>query len=59
MSHANHALLVNRSKLEAEIQCGSHAGICYAYVTLLFYRIVMVVQREEVKCTQSALEAGR
>lgn len=25
MSHANHALLVNRSKLEAEIQCGSVA----------------------------------
>lgn len=28
MSHANHALLVNRSKLEAEIQCGSHPGAC-------------------------------
>ncbi len=25
MSHANHAPLVNRSKLEAEIQCGSVA----------------------------------
>ncbi len=25
MSHANHVLLVNRSKLEAEIQCGSVA----------------------------------
>ncbi|MFQ2450671.1 hypothetical protein ACSZN8_17160 [Aeromonas caviae] len=29
MSHANHAPLVNRSKLEAEIQCGSHPGACY------------------------------
>ncbi len=28
MSHANHAPLVNRSKLEAEIQCGSHPGAC-------------------------------
>lgn len=35
MSHANHAPLVNRSKLEAEIQCGSHPGICHAYVTRL------------------------
>ncbi|MDX7785374.1 hypothetical protein SJS34_03150 [Aeromonas caviae] len=28
MSHANYAPLVNRSKLEAEIQCGSHADAC-------------------------------
>ncbi|MCP1599453.1 hypothetical protein J2S82_001410 [Aeromonas caviae] len=49
MSHANHAPLVNRSKLEAEIQCGSHAGICHAYVTRLFYAIEMVVQKEKGK----------
>lgn len=29
MSHANHTPLVNRSKLETEIQCGSHPGACY------------------------------
>lgn len=28
MSHANHALLVNRCKLEAEIQCGSVTKGC-------------------------------
>lgn len=27
MSHANHAPFVNRSKLEAEIQCGSIAKL--------------------------------
>ena len=29
MSPASQIPLVNRSKLEAEIQCGSHAGICH------------------------------
>ena len=29
MSHASKVPLVNRSKLEAEIQCGSHAGVCH------------------------------
>lgn len=29
MSPASQVPLVNRSKLEAEIQCGSHAGICH------------------------------
>ncbi|MFQ2458418.1 hypothetical protein ACK316_18940 [Aeromonas caviae] len=29
MSHANHAPLVNRSKLEADIQGGSHADVCH------------------------------
>lgn len=29
MSHASQVPLVNRSKLEAEIQCGSHAGVCH------------------------------
>ncbi|WP_303809124.1 hypothetical protein [Aeromonas rivipollensis] len=42
-NHANHAHLVNHSYLEAEIQCGSHAGVCHTYVTQLFYVIVMVV----------------
>ncbi|MCS3461429.1 hypothetical protein [Aeromonas sp. BIGb0445] len=59
MSHANPHLLVKSSTLEAEIQCGSHAGVCHANVTLLFYTVVMVVQKEEVKGTQSASEAGR
>ncbi|MDX7771064.1 MULTISPECIES: hypothetical protein [Aeromonas] len=36
MSHANHAPLVNRSKLEAEIQCGSHAGVCHDQVHTAF-----------------------
>lgn len=59
MSHANHAPLVNRSNLEAEIQCGSHAGVSHAYVTLLFYTVVMVVQKEEVKRIQLTSEVGR
>lgn len=29
MIHANYTPLVNRSNLEAEIQCGSHADICH------------------------------
>lgn len=29
MSPASQVPLVNRSKLEAEIQCGSHAGVCH------------------------------
>ncbi|WP_324034425.1 hypothetical protein [Aeromonas caviae] len=46
MSHANHAPFVNRSKLEAEIQCGSHAGACIAYVTRFFYAIEIVAQKK-------------
>ncbi|MFM4919840.1 hypothetical protein ACEUCL_19005 [Aeromonas dhakensis] len=46
MSHARHVPLVNRSNLEAEIQCGSHPGICHAYVTRLFYAIEKVVQKK-------------
>lgn len=40
MSHANHALLVNRSKLEADIQGGSHIGACHGqcHATFLCYR---------------------
>lgn len=29
MSHASQVPLVNRSNLEAEIQCSSHAGVCH------------------------------
>lgn len=29
MSPSSQVPLVNRSKLEAEIQCGSHAGVCH------------------------------
>jgi len=29
MSHASQVPLVNSNKLEAEIQCGSHAGVCH------------------------------
>ncbi len=43
MSHAIPQAQPNSSTLEAEIQCGSHASVCHAYVTLLFYTVVMVV----------------
>ncbi len=60
MSPASQVPLVNRSKLEAEIQCGSHAGICRGQGhTLSFYTVVMVVQKEEVKRIHSASEVGR
>ncbi|MDW4560245.1 hypothetical protein [Aeromonas rivipollensis] len=59
MSHAIPQAQPNSSTLEAEIQCGSHPGACHAYVTLLFYTVVMVVQKEEVERIQPASEAGR
>ncbi|HGE8269226.1 TPA: hypothetical protein ACGD2I_003770 [Aeromonas hydrophila] len=59
MSHAIPQAQLNSSTLEAEIQCGSHAGVCHAYATLLFYTVVMVAQKEEIKRLQSASEVGR
>ncbi len=59
MSHASQVPLVNRSKLEAEIQCGSHAGICHdqGHTDFLYSRNGCA--KKEVKRIHSASEIGR
>jgi hypothetical protein len=59
MSHAIPQAQPNSSTLEAEIQCGSHAGVCHGQGHTDFYRVAMVAQKEVVKRLQSASEAGR
>ncbi|MBV7416095.1 hypothetical protein [Aeromonas sp. sif2433] len=60
MSPANHVPLVKNSNLEAEIQCGSHAGVCHGqrHTAFLCSRNGCA-KKEELKQIQSASDVGR